>query len=64
MAILLLQACLISYFWVNEYLSCAALLTLVLFISIGTMLLFNKPIVNYMQEVDQEITNEMLELQA
>jgi hypothetical protein len=64
LAILLLQGCLISYFWVNNYLACAGLLCIVGFISVVAMCLFNKPIVNYNQEVDQASTNEMLELQA
>jgi hypothetical protein len=62
LAILLLQACLISYFWVNNYLACAGFVSLVLMMSVVVMCLFNKPIVNYMQEEDQNITNEMLEL--
>jgi hypothetical protein len=60
----LLQACLISYFWVNSYLACAGFVGIALMISISVMCLFNKPIVNYMLEEDQEITNEMLELQS
>ena len=34
------------------------------FVSVVAICLFNKPIVNYNQEVDQASTNEMLELQA
>jgi len=64
LAILLLQGCLISYFWVNNYLACAGLLCIVAFVSVVAICLFNKPIVNYDQEVDQTSTNEMLELQA
>ena len=64
LAILLLQGCLISYFWVNNYLACAGLLCIVAFVSVVAICLFNKPIVNYNQEVDQTSTNEMLELQA
>ena len=64
LAILLLQGCLISYFWVNNYLACAGLLCIVGLVSVVAICLFNKPIVNYNQEVDQASTNEMLELQA
>jgi hypothetical protein len=60
-AIVFMQLCFLSYFWLNSYLACASLMTLVLCISLIVIIFTFSPLLHY---DDESINNEMQELQV